>query len=55
MKRKIYVCWALIGLGVQSLYGQNFWKKTKINERAVIESKKNIGLDYSNAYTLDMN
>lgn len=45
---------ALIGLGVQGLYGQNFWKKTKISERAVIESKKNIGLDYSKVYTLDI-
>lgn len=54
MRKKTYLCMALVGLGVQSLYGQNFWKKKKINERAVIESKKNIGLDYSKAYTLDI-
>lgn len=54
MKKKTYLCMALVGLGVQSLFGQNFWKKTKINEREVIESKKNIGLDYSKAYTLDI-
>jgi len=55
MTKKLYVCWAVIAMGVQTLYAQNFWKKTKINERTVIESKKNMGLDYSKAYTLDFN
>lgn len=41
-------------MGAQTLYAQNFWKKTKINERTVIDSKKNIGLDYSKAYILDV-
>ncbi|WP_048506483.1 reprolysin-like metallopeptidase [Chryseobacterium angstadtii] len=55
MKRKIYLFWALISLGIQSLYSQSLWERVKINEKSVIESKKNIGLDYSNAYSLDIN
>ena len=54
MTKKIYLFWALIAMGAQTLYAQNFWKKTKINERTVIDSKKNIGLDYSKAYILDV-
>ncbi|PWN70593.1 hypothetical protein C1631_011585 [Chryseobacterium phosphatilyticum] len=55
MKKKIYLFWAIAAIGSHSLYGQNFWKKTKINERNLVESKRNIGADYSNAYTLDIN
>lgn len=55
MKKKIYLLLAIIVIGGQSLYAQNFWKKTKINERNLIESKRNIGVDYSNAYLLDIN
>ncbi|UHO39372.1 T9SS type A sorting domain-containing protein [Chryseobacterium capnotolerans] len=55
MKEKIYLLLAFIAIGGQSLYAQSFWKKTKINERNVIESKRNIGADYSNAYILDIN
>lgn len=55
MKKKIYLFLAITAIGSYSLYGQNFWKKTKINERNVIESKRNIGADYSNAYLLDIN
>lgn len=55
MKEKIYLLLAITAIGVQSLYAQNFWKKTKINERNLIESKRNIGSDYSNAYILDIN
>lgn len=45
---------AIAAIGGQSLYAQSFWKKTKITERNVIESKRNIGADYSNAYLLDI-
>lgn len=55
MKKKIYFMAALAVMGSQVLYGQNFWKKTKISERNVIESKKNIGADYTQVYTLDIN
>ncbi|WP_370897007.1 zinc-dependent metalloprotease [Chryseobacterium gossypii] len=54
MKKKIYLLLGLAALGIQSLHGQNFWKKTRISERNLIESKKNIGADYSNVYTLDI-
>lgn len=54
MSKKIYLSWVFIALGMQTLFAQNFWKKTNLNERNVIESKKNIGLDYSNAYSLDI-
>ncbi|MDR6548392.1 hypothetical protein J2810_004482 [Chryseobacterium rhizosphaerae] len=46
---------AIAAISGQSLYGQNFWKKTHLTERNAIESKRNIGADYSNAYTLDIN
>ncbi|MDR2238749.1 MAG: M12 family metallo-peptidase [Chryseobacterium sp.] len=55
MKKKIYFMAALAVMGSQVLYGQNFWKKTKISERNVIESKRNIGADYTQVYTLDIN
>lgn len=55
MKKKIYLLLAIAAVGGQSLYAQSFWKKTKVNERNVIESKRNIGADYSNAYILDIN
>ncbi|BAP32821.1 uncharacterized protein CHSO_3784 [Chryseobacterium sp. StRB126] len=55
MKKKIYLLLAIAAIGGQSLYAQSFWKKTKVNERNLIESKRNIGADYSNTYTLDIN
>ncbi|MCQ9638926.1 M12 family metallo-peptidase [Chryseobacterium sp. WG14] len=55
MKKKIYLFLAIAAISGQSLYGQNFWKKTHLTERNAIESKRNIGADYSNAYTLDIN
>ncbi|AZA84753.1 hypothetical protein C1637_18390 [Chryseobacterium lactis] len=55
MKKKIYLFLAIATIGSQSLCAQNFWKKTKINERNLIESKRYIGADYSNTYTLDIN
>lgn len=54
MSKKFYLCWVFFALGMQTMFAQNFWKKTKLNERDVIESKKNIGLDYSHAYSLDI-
>jgi len=55
MKKTFYLCVALAAMGIQNLHGQNFWKKTKIDERNVIESKKNIGSEYSEVYELDIN
>ena len=54
MKKKIYLLMAILAIGSQSLYAQNFWKKTRVNERNIIDSKRNIGADYSNVYTLDI-
>lgn len=45
----------MVAIGSQSLYAQNFWKKTRINERNLIDSKRNIGADYSHVYTLNIN
>lgn len=55
MKKNFYLLLAVAAIGGQGLHAQNFWKKTKINERNVIDSKRNIGADYSNVYTLDIN
>ncbi|MCL8538799.1 M12 family metallo-peptidase [Chryseobacterium gallinarum] len=55
MKKKIYLFLAFALTGLQSISGQNFWKKTKIDERNLIEAKRNIGVDYSNAYILEIN